>query len=153
MSLFPILNKGLAAPLAFSALAVAMAGCGVLVREPDSLIERFELKEENSYQHSIMREDMHDMWASLKNIVLTDGDDATDSQKQRMIIGELNSISHLAELLEAENSIYNYKFTAPYMSSFLHDVDMAIQYASKEPPDFTPSTNLINSCQFCHINN
>lgn len=135
-------------------LILTSVSCGIVMQDPNTQYERFRLNAESNRMHQVLREDMQNMWVSLKKIVRLESEALPDHERSRSgILDELDNLKNYAELLSAENSIYNYKFREPYMRSFIHDVEMAKEFASEKSPDFEPSANLIYSCQFCHVNN
>jgi hypothetical protein len=103
------------------------------------------------YHEGAFRADMLKMTDSLRTILVVAVDDKLETDEQRThILTELDTLQELASAIDDDGEVYSYTNRNPYMGSFLHDIDMAREFASDTPPNFEPSRKLINSCLFCH---
>lgn len=66
------------------------------------------------------------------------------------VLLELNQIQQIAWGLRGDEEVTNYSVINRYMGSFLYDIEVAKQFAKRDPPNFVPSNRLIKSCLSCH---
>jgi len=102
----------------------------------------------DSYHERMLREDMHAMAASVRVLLAIERKDVDERRKK--VLRELDVLEGTATIINEGAEIFNYSVMSPYMGSFLYDVEIAREFALKNPPNFEPSTELINSCLFCH---
>lgn len=71
-------------------------------------------------------------------------------QQRKRILPQLDDIKTIAGNLDGDGAVTNYSVINRYMGSFLFDVDVARQFAQRDPPNLIPAQQLINSCLSCH---
>lgn len=86
-------------------------------------------------------------------VVLTEMSMAEDSRgtaSRNEVLLELNRIQQIARGLRGDEEIPSYSVINRYMGSFLYDIEVAKQFAKRDPPFFVPSNRLVKSYLSCH---
>ncbi len=105
----------------------------------------------DSYHEHLLREDMHSMANSVRMLLaLNHMNEINIEERKKRVLRQLLILEGTARIIDEDAEIYNYSVKNLYMGSFLHDVDMAREFALMDPPDFEPSAGLIKSCLLCH---
>lgn len=81
---------------------------------------------------------------------MTTSSDVDDQALNRAVRRELGIIKGIAKGLGGSGQITNYSVISRYMGSFIHDVQVAEEFASRNPPNYVPANRLIKSCLSCH---
>ena len=81
---------------------------------------------------------------------LTLSDESEINNLNTQVMHELNTLSSIARDLAGPGQITNYSMINRYMSSFHYDVQLAMKFASRTPPNYVPANRLIKSCMACH---
>jgi len=128
----------------FVFISVAIVATSCAITEPEK--QYYQVLHEQAL-HSEMRE----MAMSLG--VLADyyfEDARTDEELYRSVHAELDKIEKIASGLGGSDTVTNYSVINRYMGAFLYDVNLAREFAEREPPNFVPAFRLLKSCQACH---
>jgi hypothetical protein len=100
----------------------------------------------------VVQNDMQLMADQLALIALTLLDaQSTDAERRQQILPRLDRIETIATTLEGGDQVVtNYSVINHYMGAFLYDVNVARQFALREPANLIPSGRLVKSCMSCH---
>ena len=100
----------------------------------------------------VVQTDMQLMADQLALIALTTLDvEATDVARRQQILPMLDRIETIATtLVGGDEVVTNYSVLNHYMGAFLYDVDVARQFALREPANLLPAGRLVKSCMSCH---
>jgi hypothetical protein len=98
-----------------------------------------------------LRDGMQAMANQLGYIAITslDGSLSIDEQQMR-IVPRLERIGQIALDIDGNGAVTNYSVINRYMSSFLYDVSLAHDMATRQPANLLPAQRLIQKCQTCH---
>jgi hypothetical protein len=114
------------------------------------------LSQEKTYEYrtiheNVLRRDMQTMADSLGVLAeLYFKTEVTDAQRHDIVHKELNTIERIASGIGGGEIITNYSVINRYMGAFLYDVNLAREFANRNPPNFVPANRLMNSCLSCH---
>ncbi len=104
------------------------------------------------YVHSgQLADDMNSMMQGVTNLITLETDESiSDTRRHVRIMRELKMLENAAKVIKDGTEISGYTTTNPYMGAFLHDIQMAKEFACFTPPDYQPAASLIKSCVHCH---
>ena len=143
---------------AFSIVVIStlITGCtGILENGPISGRRQSQQSYYTSDLHheQYLKEDMQLMDISVKALQSLSGDDKIEGdERQARVLRELEILETTAQLIKDGQEIFSYSSVSPYMGSFLYDLSVAREHATKSPPDYQPATWLVKSCLYCHDN-
>lgn len=119
------------------------AGCTVVTTEEQV---NFHLLSEHQLRSEMQR--MANHIVILTEMSMAEDNPASASRSE--ILLQLNQIQQIARGLRGEAEVTNYSVINRYMGSFLYDIEVAKQFARRDPPNFVPSNRLVKSCLSCH---
>jgi hypothetical protein len=73
-----------------------------------------------------------------------------DTELQKNIVAELDSIEHIALRLSGGHKQTNQIVIGDHIEQFIADVSMAKTYAKISPPNYTKAKKIKNGCRACH---
>ena len=120
-----------------------LSGCTVVATEEPV---RFHLINELQLRSEMQR--MANRIIVLTEMSMAEENPGTASRNDVLL--ELNRIQQIARGLRGDEEVTNYSVINRYMGSFLYDVEVAKQFAKRDPPNFVPSNRLVKSCLSCH---
>jgi len=134
-------------------MCTTLIGCMYADIHSDHQGSRTKLIKAENQHDSHLATDMQSMFRSATALMSLETDGGiTEEERLSRIMRELDNLDDTARILKNGREITNYSLTSLYMGSFLHDVQMAKEFATLSPPDFEPAYGLIRSCQYCHDN-
>jgi uncharacterized protein YceK len=95
-----------------------------------------------------MMQSMSDDMVRL-NQLLADAPE-TDTEKQKKIVAELDSIERTALRLSGGHKQTNQFYIGEHIGDFIDDVGTAKMFASSNPPRYGKARDVTNACQECH---
>ncbi len=120
-----------------------LASCTLNQKKPD---------EYHLIHETILRSDMRTMAASLGVLAeLYFNASVTEADRLEIVQTELDKIKRIATNIRGADVITNYSVINRYMGAFLYAVDLAKQFADRDPPNYVPANRLLNSCKSCHL--
>jgi len=138
------------------AVTILCTGCtGILETGPTSGRRQSQQSYYTSDLHheQYLKEDMKLMDISVKALQTLSGDDTIeDDERHARVLRELEILDTTARIIQQGQEIFSYTTVSPYMGSFLYDLAVAREHASRSPPDYRPATWLVKSCLYCHDN-
>lgn len=142
-------------PLVIISCLLVLSSCVLTPsQEERSKISAAGFNNRTVYAHSgQLADDMRSMMQGVTNLMTIETDKTiSDTRRHVRIIRELAMLENAAKVIKDGTEISGYSTTNPYMGSFLHDIQMAKEFAELTPPDYQPATSLIKSCVYCHKN-
>lgn len=91
---------------------------------------------------------MHGMSEDLFVITTLTTQSSLTSAEHEQLVQKLRALSTKASSLG--DGVTNYSVINQYMGAFIYDVELALQFANKNPPNYVPANRLIRSCISCH---
>ena len=140
--------------LVFSCLLVLSSCVLTPSQQERSNINAAGFNNRTVYAHSgQLADDMRSMMQGVTNLMSIETDKSiSDTHRHLRIMRELAMLENAAKVIKDGTEISGYSSTNPYMGAFLHDIQMAKEFAELTPPDYQPATSLIKSCVYCHQN-
>ncbi len=86
--------------------------------------------------------------ATLSNMSLDNS--RSERSKSTDVLASLDRIEAIASGLGGEGVVTNYSVINRYMGAFLYDIQIAREFALRDPPNHFPSYTLVKSCLSCH---
>ncbi len=86
--------------------------------------------------------------ATLSNLSLDTS--RTEESKTADVLAGLERIEAIASDLGGDDVVTNYSVINRYMGAFLYDVQLAREFALRDPPNHFPASTLVKSCLSCH---
>lgn len=98
-----------------------------------------------------LRSDMRTMAASLGVLAeLYFNTTVSEAVLRETVHKELDNIKKISTNIRSGDVVTNYSVINRYMGAFLYDVEVAKQFADRDPPNYVPANRLLNSCMSCH---
>ena len=72
------------------------------------------------------------------------------TKEHNELLERLQALSLRARSIGGDNTITNYSVINQYMGAFIYDVELAKEFANKNPPNYVPANRLVKSCIACH---
>lgn len=86
----------------------------------------------------------------LALVELTDAAAPVDEARRREVVESLDRLEAAAEQVGGRGRVTNYTAVNKYMDGFLEDVELAREFAEREPANLIPANRLVRSCLSCH---